>query len=136
MMKAVQISECGGPEVLQYVDVPLPARKPGQVGGSVQPRRRRRLVGQPAAPACVGGAGGACSGGAAAAAAPARLRRCGCLAVESAGRGTCPLSTPCLPALHAQVLIQSVSIGVNPVDLVSGGRFEPPGLGDRCSWQL
>jgi len=30
-MKAVQISECGGTEVLQLVDVPVPERKAGQV---------------------------------------------------------------------------------------------------------
>lgn len=30
-MKAVQISECGGTEVLQLAEVPVPARKPGQV---------------------------------------------------------------------------------------------------------
>lgn len=30
-MKAIQVGECGGTEVLQLVDVPVPARKAGQV---------------------------------------------------------------------------------------------------------
>lgn len=34
-MKAVQISECGGTEVLQFVDVPIPAKTPSQASTSL-----------------------------------------------------------------------------------------------------
>lgn len=118
-MKAVQISECGGTEVLQLVDVPLPAKGPSRVSFSfcctvaaIAASRGRQQT------------RGLKYGSRLPAAQPAALavQRRRAPAPHDSAHSQLPLAA----SPHWQVLIKSVSIGANPVDLlVREGSYKP-----------